>query len=152
MALAMGHRPRSSNIPTDNDAMSQELTKTEYQVLRVLWKQQPLSVREVHDRLNNNWAYTTTKTLMDRMAAKGLLTRESYHGVLVYQPTLSRPEGLVKLVRFFAEKVLEVEHDEVVSMFTDSRTYSSEEVEQLRKLLKKDIRQEAGTKNKDREE
>ena len=133
--------------------MSQELTKTEYQVLRVLWKQQPLSVREVHDRLNNNWAYTTTKTLMDRMAAKGLLTRESYHGVLVYQPTLSRPEGLVKLVRFFAEKVLEVEHDEVVSMFTDSRTYSSEEVEQLRKLLKKDIRQEAtSTKDKDGDE
>lgn len=132
--------------------MSQELTKTEYQVLRVLWKQQPLSVREVHDRLSNNWAYTTTKTLMDRMAAKGLLTRESYHGVLVYQPTLSRPEGLVKLVRFFAEKVLEVEHDEVVSMFTDSRTYSSEEVEQLRKLLKKDIRQEASTKHKDGDE
>lgn len=128
--------------------MSQELTKTEYSVLRVLWKQQPLSVREVHDRLNNSWAYTTTKTLMDRMAAKGLLTRESVHGVLVYAPTLSRPEGLVKLVRFFAEKVLEVEHDEVVSMFTDSRTYSPEEVEQLRKLLKKDIRQDANDKDK----
>ena len=60
-----------------------ELSKAEYDILRILWKHERLSVREVHDQLVDtyNWAYTTTKTMMDRMVKKELLNREDFHGV-----------------------------------------------------------------------
>ena len=47
-------------------------------------------VREVHDDLQNThgWAYTTTKTMMDRMASKALLKREEFHGIYLYRPLI----------------------------------------------------------------
>ena len=50
--------PTKKNIP--------DLQKTEYDILRILWKEGPQSVREVHNFIKDiyGWAYTTTKTMM----------------------------------------------------------------------------------------
>lgn len=114
-----------------------ELLKPEYDVLRVLWKHKVLSVREAHDELarDTDWAYTTTKTVMDRMVGKGLLERSKVHGVFVYKPLISRPIGLARLVQYFADRVLETDYESVVSMFTANKTLSRDELQELRKLL-----------------
>ena len=91
--------PPDPNLP--------ELTKAEFDILRLLWKSGRLTVRELHDQLTQNykWAYSTTKTMMDRMVKKALLKRESFHGVFVYRPLLSRPKGFARLIQFFSERV-----------------------------------------------
>lgn len=118
-----------------------ELSKAEYDILRILWKDGRLTVREVHDQVYDihKWAYTTTKTMMDRMTKKGLLEREKYHGIYLYKPLISRPAGLVRMVRFFADRVLETDIGSVVSIFAKSNTLSAEEIEELERLLKKEI-------------
>lgn len=121
--------------------MAREISRSEFSILRSLWKQQPQSTREVHDSLGNSWAYTTTKTMMDRMVAKGLLTKSTVHGVFVYRPAITRPEGVMQFVRFFADKILERDYEKVVGMFADSDTYTPAEIEELRNLLQ---RQENG--------
>jgi predicted transcriptional regulator len=117
--------------------MTPDLSKPELSILSILWKQQPLSVRELHDRLGNDWAYTTTKTVMDRMSAKGLLERNTIHGVIVYRAKISRAEGLTQWVRFIAEKLFETEADEVVSLFAKRKTYHPQEIADLRELIRK---------------
>ena len=44
-----------------------DLSRAEFDILRILWKKGRLSIREVHDSLKDtyNWAYSTTKTMMD---------------------------------------------------------------------------------------
>ena len=115
-----------------------DLSRAEYNILRTLWKKGKLSVREVHDQLQGTlgWAYTTTKTMMDRMVEKGLLSRESFHGIFLYQPLISRPAGLARMVQFFADRVLEMDVGSVVSLFARSKALSPEEIEELNKLLK----------------
>ncbi len=118
-----------------------ELSKAEYNILRVLWKKgEEQTVREVHDQLQSisHWAYTTTKTMMDRMIGKGLLRRDSFHGVYVYRPLISRPVGLARIVRFFADRVLEMDVNSVVAMFTQSEAIPSEEIRELENLLRED--------------
>ncbi len=117
--------------------MVPDLSKPELSVLSILWKQQPLSVRELHDLLDNDWAYTTTKTVMDRMVTKGLLERDTMHGVNVYRAKIARAEGLVQWVRFIAEKLFESEADEVVSLFAKRKTYDAQEIADLRELIRK---------------
>lgn len=112
-----------------------ELTKSELSVLQVLWKDTPLSVREVHDRMSNGWAYNTTKTVMDRMTQKGLLERTQVHGVFVYHTQVTRAQGLASWVRFFADRVLELDDRAVVNLFADSELYSEEELQELQHLL-----------------
>lgn len=115
-----------------------DLSRAEYDILRILWKGGELSVREVHDQLQSayNWAYTTTKTMMDRMVGKGLLRRDSFHGVYLYKPLITRPVGLARMVQFFADRVLEMDVGAVVSLFARSKAITPEEIEELNNLLK----------------
>lgn len=121
-----------------------ELSKAEYDILRVLWKEGQQTVREVHDQLQitYGWAYTTTKTMMDRMVTKGLLSREDFHGIFLYKPMLSRPAGLVRMVQFFADRVLEMDTGAVVSLFARSKALTPEEIKELEDLLKKSRHEE----------
>jgi len=114
-----------------------DLSRAEYDILRTLWKRGRLSVREVHDQLQGTygWAYTTTKTMMDRMVEKGLLNRESFHGIYLYKPMITRPAGLARMVQFFADRVLEMDVGSVVSLFARSKALTPEEIEQLNDLL-----------------
>lgn len=130
--------------------MTPDLSKAELSVLSVLWKQQPLSVRELHDRLGNEWAYTTTKTVMDRMAVKALLARETVHGVIVYRAKIGRAEGLTQWVRFIAEKLFETEADEVVSLFAKRKTYHPKEIADLRELIRKAEARDSASEEKNK--
>ena len=112
-----------------------DLSKSEYEVLRILWSEGDLTFRGVHDRLSNGWAYTTTKTVMDRMAKKGLLFREKVNGVFSYKALVSRPQGLARMVNFFAQRVLEVDANAVVAMFADNQGMSQGEVSELKELV-----------------
>ncbi|MGP8330595.1 MAG: BlaI/MecI/CopY family transcriptional regulator [Methanosarcinaceae archaeon] len=113
------------------------LSRAEYNILHALWKGGQSTVREVHDRLKetSGWAYTTTKTMMDRMVGKGLMRRDSFHGIFLYQPLISRPAGLARMVQFFAERVLEMDVGAVVSLFARTNAISPEEIAELNTLL-----------------
>lgn len=115
-----------------------ELSKTELDIMKVLWRHGKQSTREVHDKLSKttNWAYSTTKTIMDRMVNKHLLERENFHGVFIYTPLISKPMGLAQLVRNFADQVLEMDYGSVVSLFARNKTLTPEEIEELSRLLK----------------
>jgi predicted transcriptional regulator len=118
-----------------------ELSKTELDIMKIMWKGGRMSGREVHDELNliYNWAYSTSKTILDRMVVKGLLSKENFHGVFLYQPVITRPMGLAQLVRNFADRVLEMDYGSVVSLFARSKTLTPAEIEELSRLLEERI-------------
>ncbi len=105
--------------------------------MKALWAGGPSSVREVHERVSSEreWAYSTTKTIMDRMITKSFLTRGDFHGVFLYRPRITKPEGLARLVRNFAERVLEVDPAPVVALFARSEALTPAEMEELSRLL-----------------
>jgi len=114
-----------------------ELSKAELIILRVLWKDGRLSIREVYDQIYDihKWAYTTTKTIMDRMVKKGLLKKGKFHGVFLYKSLISRPAGLAKMVQFFADRILETDTGSVVAMFAKNNTLNKDEIKELEVLL-----------------
>ncbi len=114
-----------------------DLSRAEYDILRILWKEEQLSVREVHDALQSTykWAYSTTKTMMDRMAKKNLLKREEFHHIFLYKPLITRPQGLMKWIEFFADRVLEMDRASAVALFARTKAITPDEIEELSDLL-----------------
>ena len=114
-----------------------DLTQAEFNILRIIWKNGKLSVREVHDQITatHDWVYSTTKTMMDRMTRKQLLEREKFHGVFLYRALITRPKGFARFIRFFADRVLELDCGEVVALFSRSKALDPEEVKELERLL-----------------
>jgi len=124
-----------------------ELTKAEFYILRIIWKSGKQSVREVHDQIiaTHDWAYSTTKTMMDRMTRKQLLAREKFHGVFLYRSLISRPKGFARFIQFFANRVLELDCGEVVALFSRSNALDPEEIQELEKLLADDTEEQNDT-------
>lgn len=114
-----------------------QLTRSELAVMKVLWKEDRLSAREVHERVGPglDWAYTTTRTTMDRMWAKGLVSKTNLHGIYVFEPRITRAAGLAGVVRELAERVLESDYAPVVSLMAETQGLTPEEVEELSRLL-----------------
>jgi BlaI family penicillinase repressor len=119
---------------------TQEITESEFPIMKILWEKHELSIREVHDLLleSKDWAYSTTKTTMDRMVKKGLLERHSRHHVFLYRPLISKAQGMLKWVRFFADGFLSGSPQDVVAMFTQSGSLTQSEADELQNLLKDD--------------
>jgi BlaI family transcriptional regulator, penicillinase repressor len=114
-----------------------DLSDSELDVMRALWRAGRLSAREVHDEVSpeRDWAYSTTRTVLERMVEKSLVDKTSFHGIYLYRPRLSRAAGLARAVRDFAERVAEVGAAPVVSLFAGSESWSEEEVSELERLL-----------------
>lgn len=117
-----------------------DISRTEFEILRVLWRISDASIREVHDNLPTSisWVYSTTKTTMDRMVKKGLLERSEFHGVFIYSTLVTRPQGLFRWVKFIADRVLEMDYIEVVALFANNKKLNSDEIDELKNLLEKD--------------
>lgn len=58
-----------------------------------------LLVRDVAERLNGPWAYTTLMTTLDRLYKKGVATRESRGRAFAYRARLSRTDLSVRALR-----------------------------------------------------
>lgn len=118
-----------------------DLTKPELAIMKLFWAAGPLSAREVHERRQSttDWAYSTTRTTLDRMVKKRLLTKKDFHGINLCEPRITKPVGIAQLVRDFADRVLEVEPSTVVSLFARSESLTEEEMKELSELLSQDV-------------
>ena len=56
---------------------SVELTEAEWEVMKVVWEKEPCAAGTVQEELasHKGWAYSTVKTMMERMVKKGALAR-----------------------------------------------------------------------------
>ncbi|GGQ59709.1 BlaI/MecI/CopY family transcriptional regulator [Couchioplanes azureus] len=73
----------------------------EREVMQQLWEAgQPLTVRQVHDRLSRSrdLAYTTVMTVLDRLAKKGVVLQQKADRAYRYAPAQSREEMTAALM------------------------------------------------------
>ena len=121
-----------------------ELSGAELEVMRVLWRSGRMSAREIHDAVRDasGWEYSTTRTILGRLVKKGAVAKADSHGLQVYQASVSRPEGLAKLVREFAGRVIQSDPELVVPLFAKAATLSPAELKEIRRLLARLEREE----------
>lgn len=109
---------------------------TELEVLKCFWRDGDLSAREVQDRVaaQLNWTLSTTRTVLERMRAKGFLSRRNLHGVAVYaqaQPKLDVLGGMMRRI----STLLEMDRSLPAAAFSGSQLLDPEDFVVLEKLL-----------------
>jgi predicted transcriptional regulator len=73
-------------------AKKPKINDTEWDLLEALWAAERATAREVAEALaeKRGWAVSTTKTLLDRMVAKGLVSARQVGNVWEYTPAMER--------------------------------------------------------------
>lgn len=72
-----------------------ELTEAEWSVIKAVWETEPCTAPAIQEKLfqPTGWAYSTVRTLMDRMVAKGVLTARKQGKLTIYQSAVTRGQA-----------------------------------------------------------
>jgi BlaI family penicillinase repressor len=72
-----------------------ELFESEWAILEVVWELEPCAAPTVQEALEKKkgWAYTTVKTMMDRMVKKGLLKAEKIRNLYLYSSSVTKSQA-----------------------------------------------------------
>ena len=121
--------------PTENPTP----TDAELEVLKCFWRDGDLSSREVHDRVSAqmDWTPSTTRTVLERMRAKALLSRRDVHGMAVYSQVRPKVEVLNLLMRRFSA-LLDMDGALPAAAFSGSQLLSDSDIAELETLLNAD--------------
>jgi predicted transcriptional regulator len=110
---------------------------SELSLLKVLWKQQPLSAREIHDAAGDElaWSFSSTRKTLDRMLEKQMVALRTIHGINVYSARLEKVGTLAAFAHDFGRRVMELDSPLPVAMFTGSKLIDQQELAQLEQML-----------------
>ena len=112
-------------------------TAGELEVLKILWKQGPSTVRDVMNVLNRRRerAYTSVMSLLNVMTEKGLVTREPQGRAFVYQPRGHRENTLGQIVKDVLGRAFENSPSALVAHLLDQSEPSPEELDEIRRTI-----------------
>ncbi|USX12493.1 BlaI/MecI/CopY family transcriptional regulator [Oxalobacteraceae bacterium OTU3CAMAD1] len=110
---------------------------SELTLLKALWKQQPLSAREIHDAAADElaWSFSSTRKTLDRMLEKRMVGLQTVHGINVYSAQLEKVGTLAAFAHDFGRRVMEMDAPLPVTMFTGSKLVDQQELAQLEQML-----------------
>ena len=104
-------------------------------VMEALWQQGEGTVREVLERLERDYAYTTILTVLDRLHAKGKVTREKVGGVWRYCAAHSHDELVGLAMASMLDKVRGDPRPVLLAFMERAESASPETIEALEALI-----------------
>lgn len=123
-----------------NENSIPEPTKSELEILQVLWQHGPSTVRFVNDELNRlkrEVQYTSTLKLMQIMVEKGLLDRDDSQMKHVYKPAVEENRTKGFLLDKFLESMYNGSASSLMMQLLGNKKTSKKELDAIRELLKK---------------
>jgi BlaI family penicillinase repressor len=118
--------------------MSIRLSEFELDVMTHFWSDRELSAPELFERIGEarGVAYSTVKTIIDRLEQKGAIERVSNRGrTIVYSPVVKRERVRKPLVKAFLRRLFGDDLRPLFAQLLQDEKLSAEELEYLRKLV-----------------
>jgi BlaI family transcriptional regulator, penicillinase repressor len=102
-----------------------------------IWRRNGATAREVHNDVRDEtaWAYTTAKTVLDRLVEKGALTMVKPAKTNIYNAILSRRDARSVEVGTLMERAFDGAFGPLIHFLLNERALSDAEREELRKII-----------------
>ena len=110
-------------------------TAAEADILAVLWRLGPATVREVHEALEKDCDYNTTLTQMRLMTDKGLLVRSERFRSHVYEPAAPKKEMQQRIAGDLLKRVFGGSTKGLIMSALGAKLTTSEERAEIRRML-----------------
>lgn len=122
---------------TNGGALPQP-TKTELNILRILWNHGQCTVREVHEALNQEESsgYTTALKMLQVMHQKGLVRRDDSNRAHVYSAAVSKEETQTSFVADIVNRLFDGSTSQLVMQAVgNSPSADKEQLARIEALL-----------------
>jgi BlaI family penicillinase repressor len=125
-----------------------ELFESEWAILQVVWEKEPCAAPTVQEVLQEDkgWAYTTVKTMMDRMVKKGLLRTERVRNLYLYRAAITRRQAQQSEIRRTIKRAFDGALTPMMQFLIENESLSDQEYEELERSIR--CRKSGKTQNK----
>ena len=115
-----------------------ELTEGEWAIMKAVWECQPCAAPTVQEALQKirNWSYSTVRTLMDRMVAKGLLTAEKIRNLTLYRAAITSAQAQQGEVQYALKNAFDGALTPMVQCLLETNDLNPDELAELEKLIR----------------
>jgi BlaI family transcriptional regulator, penicillinase repressor len=116
------------------------LTDAEWVLMNTLWKNHPATARQIADALPRDvaWAYTTIKTMLDRLVEKGALTELKKNSTSVYSPVVARHTAQASALKALVNHAFDGAFGPLVHFLIEDKKLSSHDRKALMDALRKE--------------
>ena len=127
-----------------------ELFESEWTILEAVWELEPCAAPTVQESLSETkeWAYSTVKTMMDRMVKKGLLSAKKICNLYIYSSAITRPQAQNTEIVRTLKRAFNGAMTPMMQFMIDNDDLSSDEYDQLEKMIKQRKARTTGSKRK----
>lgn len=118
--------------------MQSEPTKSELEILQVLWQAGPSTVRFVNEQLNEQKRavqYTSTLKLMQIMTEKGMLVSDKTNMKHVYSAAIEEKKTKGLLLDKFVDAMYNGSSSSLMMQLLGNKKTTKEEIDEIRNLL-----------------
>jgi predicted transcriptional regulator len=114
-----------------------KLTNSEIDILAVLWRLGPSTVRQIHEELRGvrDSGYTTILKLLQLMVEKGLVVRDDQNRAHVYRATQAPETTRRALVTDLVERAFDGSAHQLALQALGAHKATPEEMAEIRRLL-----------------
>jgi BlaI family penicillinase repressor len=115
-----------------------ELTEAEWAIIKAVWEMEPCTAPDIRQKLRRQtaWAYSTVRTLMDRMVVKGLLTAEKVGHLTVYRSGVTREQAQRGELFYALKHAFNGALTPMVQCLLNTGNLSEDELAELESLIK----------------
>ena len=112
-------------------------TDGELEILNILWKKGPSTVREIHEEVEKTKeaGYTTTLKLMQIMLDKKMLTRDASSKTHIYTAAISQEQTQGQIVQRMIDTVFDGSAMQLVMQALGNTRTTKDELEQIKQYL-----------------
>ena len=116
------------------------LTASEWLLIKAVWKRGTATVRQIHEEVadHTGWAYTTVKTMLERMEKKKLLKVDRVGPVKQFSARKQQGDLVPRAIERFLDSVLDDSLAPLVPYIAKSRGLTEDEVRQLKRILEEE--------------
>lgn len=111
------------------------VTAAELKILKIIWAVGQGTVRDVKDALSADAgekpAYTTVMTLMNQLAAKGVLNVDRTRQPFIYSAAVRRDQVIGQRIKQFVQQVFDGQAGELVLRLVEEMDISAEDLKRI---------------------
>ena len=113
------------------------ISDSEWLIMRCLWKQSPLGIREIQDMLRDTgWSGNMVRALVVRLLDKGAIGSETGERYYRYYPIASEEDCVRKETESFVDRVFEGSIAKFFAAFAGNRTLSEKDRREIEAMLR----------------
>jgi BlaI family penicillinase repressor len=116
-----------------------KLSEFELDVMQLLWQQEPCTAVQLHEQLSQNKkvAYTTVKTIIDRLEQKGAVSRAGQQGkAIIYRSSVDQSTLSHQATPGFMQRFFGGDSRSLIAHFIQQEELNEDDIAYLQNLLK----------------